>query len=305
MSNDTARLEALKARMTKEQRAMMAELIQNELKARKEARASKAAAQSFKSSVAGSRLGGGLNPEQVSDIYADVDRKLRQTKIDHLEEGLKGAKRGNGMRSLKLAWPRALSRKNMLLAGGVLFFAVCKVLASTGVVSAAIDKRPVAKSAQLESVPAQIHESQQTAPAEEVRSGWSQTDLVLLTALDARRVELEKRKEALDDRETDLRRQEGEIAAKLTELKSLTARISERRKERDHKHEARMEQLANVYGSMAPAEAAPLIAKLDEEIALTLLERMPEKRLGQILSSMGQDRAIELTSRLTQRRSAD
>ena len=53
---------------------------------------------------------------------------------------------------------------------------------------------------------------------------------------------------------------------------------------------------------MAPTEAAPLIAKLDDEIGLTLLERMPEKRLGQILSSMNQDRAIELTKRLTERK---
>jgi flagellar motility protein MotE (MotC chaperone) len=53
---------------------------------------------------------------------------------------------------------------------------------------------------------------------------------------------------------------------------------------------------------MAPKEAAILIAKLEPEIALSLLERMPGKRMGQILSLMDPARAIELTKGLSDKK---
>ena len=44
--------------------------------------------------------------------------------------------------------------------------------------------------------------------------------------------------------------------------------------------------------SMAPNEAAPLIAKLDEKTALALLKKLPSKRMGQVLSAMDPDKAV-------------
>ncbi|MCB0358142.1 MAG: hypothetical protein KDD44_00845 [Bdellovibrionales bacterium] len=129
----------------------------------------------------------------------------------------------------------------------------------------------------------------------------SESERQLLTDLDARRVELEKRRENLERREQEVAAQESELVARLTELRTLTRTLQENRKQLNHRYEARMEQLANVYGSMAPSEAAPLIAKLDDTIALALLQRMPGKRMGQILSLMEQQRAIELTKMITER----
>ncbi len=117
--------------------------------------------------------------------------------------------------------------------------------------------------------------------------------------LDQRRVELEQRRLVLDEKEKELKIQMNLISEKTTELKSITAKLNNLRKEKDHQYEARLEQLASVYGSMSPNEAANLITKLDDDIALGLLERMPGKRMAQILGVMDQNRAIELTKVLT------
>ena len=58
-------------------------------------------------------------------------------------------------------------------------------------------------------------------------------------------------------------------------------------------------KLANVYGSMNPQEAATLIEKLDSQIALGLITRMPEKRIGQILALMSPEKALTMTKMLS------
>ena len=133
--------------------------------------------------------------------------------------------------------------------------------------------------------------------------GWSMAEKQVLTELDARRVELERKRQLLDEREADLKQQSAALQERVAELRTLSAQVNQVRKESDTEYESRMEQLASVYVSMAPNEAAPLMAKLDDQIALALLKRMPGKRMGQILSVMDQDRAVLLTKILTDRKS--
>jgi flagellar motility protein MotE (MotC chaperone) len=128
---------------------------------------------------------------------------------------------------------------------------------------------------------------------------WSDSEKQVLLELDARRVELEKRREGLDRREAEIRNQSLALADRLGELKTLTMRLNQVRQERNVQYDSRMEQLANVYGSMAPNEAAPLIGRLDDQTALAILKKLPTKRMGQILSTMDADRAVRLTKSLT------
>ena len=127
----------------------------------------------------------------------------------------------------------------------------------------------------------------------------SQERSEILSALDNRRVELEKRKKALAEKEDDIARREREFAAKLVELRSLTERLKLEREKNEKKRGAQLDQLANVYGSMNPQEAAQLIQQLDVTIALALIQRMPEKRIGQILALMDREKALSLTQMLT------
>ena len=144
------------------------------------------------------------------------------------------------------------------------------------------------------SAPAQ----QQPIPVIKI-SSTDPSEAKILTELDSRRVELERRKGQLDKREAELAAQASALNERMAELKGLVARLSDVRRERDQQADARMEQLANVYGAMDPKEAAPLISRLDSDISIPLLERLPGKRMGQILAMMDRDRAIELTKRLT------
>ena len=120
--------------------------------------------------------------------------------------------------------------------------------------------------------------------------------------MDNRRVELEERNARLEQRESDFVARERELAVRLTELKELSEKLKIEREKGDKQRSTQMEQLANVYGSMNPPEAAHLLEQLDIQVSLSLIERMPEKRIGQILALMNPQRALELTNLLSQRK---
>lgn len=131
---------------------------------------------------------------------------------------------------------------------------------------------------------------------------WSKEEVKILTALDSRRVELEERGARIEQRESDFVAKERELALRLTELKELSDKLKTEREKGDKQRGSQLEQLANVYGSMNPPEAAHLLEQLDIQVSLSLIERMPEKRIGQILALMNPQRALELTNMLSQRK---
>lgn len=147
-----------------------------------------------------------------------------------------------------------------------------------------------------------VEEAQAVVVRQPVGPQWSKEETKILTALDARRVELEERGTRLEQRETDFSARERELAVRLTELKELSERLKIEREKGDKQRSTQLDQLANVYGSMNPPEAAHLLEQLDIQVSLSLIERMPEKRIGQILSLMNPQRALELTNLLSQRK---
>lgn len=130
---------------------------------------------------------------------------------------------------------------------------------------------------------------------------FSREEIKLLTSLDARRAELEERNKRIDERAHDLDRRDREFVSRLTELRELTQKLGSERDRDQRKRNGQLEQLANVYGSMNPNEAAQLIEQLDVTIALGLIEKMPEKRIGQILATMKPEKALALTKLLSGR----
>jgi len=130
---------------------------------------------------------------------------------------------------------------------------------------------------------------------------WSKEEVKVLTALDARRAELEDRAARLEQREIEASARDRDVAVRLTELKELSEKLKVERNKGDSQRNAQLDQLANVYGSMNPPEAAHLLEQLDIQVALSLVQRLPEKRMGQILALMNAQRALELTNLLTKR----
>lgn len=130
---------------------------------------------------------------------------------------------------------------------------------------------------------------------------WSKEEVKVLTALDNRRVELEERAARVEQRETEAAVRDRDLAVRITELKELSEKLKSEREKGDKQRNAQLDQLANVYGSMNPPEAAHLLEQLDIHVALSLVERLPEKRMGQILALMNAQRALELTNLLSKR----
>ena len=129
----------------------------------------------------------------------------------------------------------------------------------------------------------------------------SEEEIQLLKTLDSRRAELDERAKKLENKEDEFERKEREFAAKLTGLRELSERLKVEREKGDKKRSLQLDQLASVYSSMGPKEAAQLLEQLDVTIALSLVERMPEKRMAQILSLMDPKRALTLTQMLSHR----
>ncbi|MCB0310551.1 MAG: hypothetical protein KDD42_04920 [Bdellovibrionales bacterium] len=130
-------------------------------------------------------------------------------------------------------------------------------------------------------------------------SSFSREELEVLRSLDSRRTKLEEREKLIAGRENDIEKRDAAFAAKLTELRDLTNHLKADRVRNERKRSGQLDQLAAVYGSMNPQESAALMEQLDVTIALSLLERMPEKRIGQILALMTPDRALQLTKMLS------
>lgn len=308
MSMEDSSLDSLKKRMSPGQKRQMAELLERELRARQASKAERRdlspRTPTRKSAVASSRISTALSPEELQDVYSSLRAKVRQ--------GV-NQRKGRYLNALQQGL-HFLSGKTLIFILLILGLGTLKIMLGTGMVRANNPPLVVASPASAEpslrsEVPLAAKEqgggesdkpSEGNASAVDRRLvGWSETEKEVLTKLDQRRVDLEKRKVALDDRETELNALESNVSEKIAELRTLSRRLEEVKREKSQTQDARLEQLANVYGSMAPNEAAPLIAKLDSDIALALLERMPNKRMGQILGMMEAERAIELTKRLT------
>ncbi len=130
---------------------------------------------------------------------------------------------------------------------------------------------------------------------------FTKEEVKILTGLDARRVELEEKSKRLEDKEKDINQREAEFASRLTQIREINEKLKTNREQNDRKRSEQLAQLSNVYGSMAPEESATLLEQLDITIALELIERMPEKRIAQILAHMSPDKALGLTRMLSGR----
>ncbi len=315
-------LESLKAKMSKTQRQEMAEIIQKEMERRGmvEPSMSKKSPGSNKSTVQSAQISGGLSTDQMKELYQDVGQAVQHLRVKKLEEKVGQARRATGaaakarpMREPRMEQmppaeyrPRASGMKMMMMYG-VVALGILKVCSATGLFDSTVaTARPTAELEQH----APIIQASASIPAMQdsisipQQSGrlWSSAEKEVLMQLDARRVELEQRREALDRRELELKNQAQTLTERLAELRGLTSKLQELRRERETKQEGRLAQLANVYGAMDPNEASILISRLEDNIALELLERMPEKKMGQVLAVMEKARAIDLTKLLSEKR---
>ena len=110
---------------------------------------------------------------------------------------------------------------------------------------------------------------------------------------------LKARELALEKREAELRTLEGELDAKLENLKALEVRMQKLIDSAGTIQDEKMAHLVDVYSNMKPKQAAQVLETLDEGIAVRILAGMSGRKAGEILSSVRADRAAFLSEALT------
>lgn len=303
-------LEDLRKKMSPEQVKQMAEIVGAEVKRRENMKSHN-----------------NSNHDQKAEMYAEIEERVNQLRAQKaLNKERNNRNKGFSLSNIKMNLPRVSlpkfnlnqSTKNLTLLIAVVIFASAKIYflsteEDTGKTVDISNNSQVNQNTKISLVDDknnnanQVPGLQATARARLESSGFASNsgEQQLLNELDARRTELAKKSQRLDEKEAEIKNQSQALAEKMAELKTLTSKIQQVRIEKDNQYEARLEQLAQVYGSIAPNEAAPLVAKLDDETALALLKRMPSKRMGQILSQMDSQRAVDLTRELTSKDKLD
>lgn len=154
---------------------------------------------------------------------------------------------------------------------------------------------------QLERVPAQkntIAETKTDPPSPKP----SDTGLGLLDVIKERQAELDEREEKLKRREAELNELKREIEEKITQLNTAQKKIEKLLAQGQKVKDKNVKHLAVVYSSMKAEKAAKLIERLDEDLTLDVLRQMEEKFVAKILSLLDPDKAVRLSTALTQNR---
>ncbi|MBE9528944.1 MAG: hypothetical protein IME99_06870 [Proteobacteria bacterium] len=155
-------------------------------------------------------------------------------------------------------------------------------------------------------LPTQVVHAQSSSPAVELDRLVLKEPVILKSSKERSMIEAIKRREVeLDAKEEDLKLKEERLGSlkkdlnsKIVELnrmqvkyESLILRIEEAQSEM-------VKKTVKIYESMAPAEAAPRIEKLNEKMAVQILAKMNAKKAGRILGLVELDKAVKLTHML-------
>jgi flagellar motility protein MotE (MotC chaperone) len=120
---------------------------------------------------------------------------------------------------------------------------------------------------------------------------------------------LEKKENAINQREKDLQKQEEhlkvlrtDIEKRLHDIEKAQRRLEELAAIREDLVEKSINHLAKVYSSMRPEEAGPLIEKLEEDITIQILRKMKSRSAGKILARVKPSIAARLSEEIARRK---
>lgn len=108
---------------------------------------------------------------------------------------------------------------------------------------------------------------------------------------------LMEREAALAMKEQEMKRLEQSLDSRIKELeatrKGLEASLERKKTEDAEKYR----KMLKVYKSLRPEEAAALMDKLDEDLALEMLNQMDQKTAAKLIPHLNQARVLKWTSR--------
>lgn len=141
-------------------------------------------------------------------------------------------------------------------------------------------------------------EPPKAAPAEKAEPFVSSaSEAEILNRLQQRREMLEQREKQLDMRESLLKAADQKVESRIEELKALEARIKQNEEPGGEAAQS-IRQLAVLYQSMKPKEAARVFERLDMGVLLPVAQTIPPRKLAEIIAVMTPVAAERLTVEL-------
>ncbi len=120
--------------------------------------------------------------------------------------------------------------------------------------------------------------------------------------LEKKEAELNQREKELNEREKELNILKQDLAAKQKYLDDLRAQLDKRLKEIKKIEDENLDKLAKIYASTKAKSAAEIISKMKLEKAVSLIQRIPDRAAGKIMTALGKldsEFASKISERLT------
>lgn len=128
--------------------------------------------------------------------------------------------------------------------------------------------------------------------------GFDSAQVDVLQSLVKRRKELEELEQKIDTREAAVLIAEKKVDERLSELKKLSEALDKKLGTLTEKEAKQIDNLAKMYQSMGPEDAAKIFNKLEMDIILRVLGKMSPMKSSPILAKMDTEKAREITSAL-------
>ena len=130
----------------------------------------------------------------------------------------------------------------------------------------------------------------------------SDSEKALLQELRARRQDLDKRADAVSNRESVLIAAQQKLTARVDELQALQKNLEGLSAAQKQKEDAGWQGLVKLYESMKPKDAATIFNDLSMPVLLQIMDRMKDAKAASIMAAMNPDKARDVTGQLAQLR---
>lgn len=111
--------------------------------------------------------------------------------------------------------------------------------------------------------------------------------------------ELDEREHSFESREVGLAESEKRLDARMEELKAVRAEVNASLDRADVAKDERVKGLVKMVESNRAASIAPMVAALDEALAVEVLDRMNRQKAGKLLAELPPEKAASLAGKLT------
>jgi flagellar motility protein MotE (MotC chaperone) len=123
----------------------------------------------------------------------------------------------------------------------------------------------------------------------------------VMVGLSKRRIELDERSAAIDERANLVAAAEKRVEGKIATLKDLQGQIETLLGKRDEAEQKQLMSLVKTYSSMKPKDAARIFNTLSDDVLVPVAAAMKADVLGAIMAAMNSDTAEKLTVKLANR----